>query len=88
MTADNDLDVRRYEEGTEHEWVSVDVGGHRLQIRERDGDPHLYVQDHATIRIEGDLKDEVTVVVGKDEFPTEILPLSEKQFYERYNSNQ
>jgi hypothetical protein len=85
MSEQNGIEVRRYEEGTGHEFVAVTLAGHTIQLTERDGDPHLYVQDHASIRIEGELKDEVTVVVGEDEFPTEIETLSEREFYERYH---
>jgi len=83
--AGGDLDIRHREVDTVHEYAIIEVGGHHLQVREKDGDPHLYLHDHATIRIEGDLKDEVTVVVGKDEFPTNIVPLTEKQFWDRYH---
>lgn len=80
----SELDIRHHEAGTEYEYASIKVGGHILLISERDGDPHIYLCDHATIRVEGELKDEVTVVVGRDEFPTEVVALSELEFQERY----
>lgn len=83
--ANQRIDVRHCSQKTDYEYVAVDVGGHTILISEREGDPNLHIPDHATIRVHGDQKDGVTVVVGKDEFPTNIKALSEREFYERYN---
>lgn len=63
----------------------VRVGGHLIYIANRDGEPQINIRDHADIVVEGEHKDNPTVHVVNEEWPTVFRRHSEGWVWERYN---
>lgn len=72
------INIRHREKGTEHEYAAIDVGGHTFIVSERDGDPHLYLCDHATIRVEGEYKYETMARMNERDFVGSYTDVFEK----------
>jgi hypothetical protein len=62
----------------------IRVGTHLIQVVNRDGEPYINIRDHADIVVEGDHKDNPTVHVVDEEFPTEFARHGEGWMWERY----
>jgi hypothetical protein len=62
----------------------LNVGNHSVQIMNQNGELHINIRDHADIVVEGDHKDNPTVHVVDEEFPTEFARHGEGWVWERY----
>lgn len=54
------------------EYAVVEIGNHHIHLNEEDGDVKIHIKDHANITIKGEPKDNPTLVVDSEEFPTNL----------------